>query len=365
MTRPLLFIAVRHVLRSLSWRDLATAALIILLMMALAPGGYIVVVLNQGVNPILDPSKHYLPIWLEGTLAFGLPLVLAVRVANFAVDAGQPAWRSYAFALLAAGAWEYCFHTVPIPGFPAQQFDTLGLAFMSTRTLLYGSTGLVIYAHWRAARHSARLVRKTELRSALDAQRLQTARLLALQARVDPQTLFDTLRRVGTLHTNGEVARSDALLADLIALLRAVLPQGTTMTSDVEREFEVVDAWLRIAGGLSDSASVVRLRVAETALHAPVAPMLVLPLLRAALDMPGGEGIAWQLGAHVLDGRLLVVVDAVPGDAAAARVAMTSAALVTLQERLFSLHGGMATLSLTRAPFGITMALPTGLVSAT
>ena len=68
------------------------------------------------------------------------------------------------------------------------------IAWYYMAILLQGGIGLVIYARWRAAQQSMRLVQANETQRARTAQRLQSARLLALQARVDPQLLFDCAR---------------------------------------------------------------------------------------------------------------------------------------------------------------------------
>ena len=62
---------------------------------------------------------------------------------------------------------------------------------------LQGGFGLSIYAYWRVTQRAMRRAQAGETERAYSEQRVQTARLLALQSRVEPQLLFDTLGRVG------------------------------------------------------------------------------------------------------------------------------------------------------------------------
>ena len=59
---------------------------------------------------------------------------------------------------------------------------------------------------------------------------LESARLLALRARVDPQLLFDTLGRVEAQLATGD-PRAEHELAELIALLRRLLDDTVAATA--------------------------------------------------------------------------------------------------------------------------------------
>ncbi len=347
---------IRHAWRDAGRRDLVLALLISVVPMLFGPhGGYFLVTFHEGVDPIFDPDKHYVRVFLEGIALLGLPMVFMVRVADLAIGDGVPRWLAYALALLAVGACAHLYNLVALPW-----KDTLPpgvVAWQYLNVLFDGGIGLVIYARWRAAQRAARLVQASETERARAAQRVQSARLLALQARVDPQLLFDTLGRVGTLQRHDQ-ASADALLTDLIALLRAMLPSGEATTSNVEREFAVVDAWLRVTRAASAAMPKVQLRVAPGAANGRLAPMLALPLLRAALDVAGAEAIAWRLGAESAAGRLLISLGAQDHMAVSVAAVLANADLAALRERLALLHGDDARLWVSGAPPTLALDLP-------
>jgi hypothetical protein len=143
------------------------------------------------------------------------------------------------------------------------------------------------------------------------------------------------------------------MLADLIALLRAMLPIGTTTTSTVEREFALAAAWLRVQSHLGAPVDV-EIVASPLAAKGGLAPMLVLPLLHEMLTLPGARSLAWRLSAEpVASGeaiprtpRLSVrLAPALPTAAVEGGAAATTAPLERLRERLAELHGATATIA--------------------
>ena len=126
--------------------------------------------------------------------------------------------------------------------------------------LFQGSLGMSIYAYWRVTQRTMRRAQAAETERVRNEQRVQTARLLALQSRVEPQMLFDALGASPSC-TIAEPQAADALLADLIALLRAMQPGGKSDNSTVEREFALVEAWLRVTRSAGHGAAPVQLRI--------------------------------------------------------------------------------------------------------
>ena len=301
---------------------------------------------------------------LTGTwMVTNLLMVYAVLVADAAFDDGVPPLRAYGVvvALLVLTiptldrlVFAFLLQTEPEPG-SGRTEGAAQLVWWSLAILYESGFGLSIYAYWRVTQRSMRQAQAAETERARSDQRVQTARLLALLSRVDPELLFDTLGRVGTLHAT-DPAASDALLADLIALLRAMQPRAGLDTSTVEREFGLVDAWLRVMRRADRAGAQVALQMSPDSARVGVAPMLVLPLLRGVLAVPTAAARPWTLRASTAGQRLLIRLEST-GDGDPAQ-ALGQVDLKALQERLAQIFGRLARLTLDAAPLALTLDLP-------
>lgn len=365
-SRPL-HALVRQAAHDFGWRDVAIAfGLIVVFLTFGNRGGYLLIPLSEGNHhPIFDPAKTYLKTFLlTGLLGRTLPLVFAMRVAELAIADGARPWRAYLAALLATTAFTLAFTeaVVRLPIGPVNRAaQHIGRPLWTTLTFVtQAGTAVVVYALWRASQRATERIRVSEAARARDLQRLQSAELLALQARVDPQLLFDTLGRVGTLWRLDPLA-AETLLTDLIALLRAMLPRLGSIGSTVEREFAVVEAWLRVARALAsstDTVANVRTAISADAAHASLAPMLALPLLRAVLEVPGNGRHAWRLEAQAAGGRLMIALDAPSAAREDVVAALARAQLGPLRERLALLHRDAARLWVGHTPPLLSLDLP-------
>jgi LytS/YehU family sensor histidine kinase len=221
--------------------------------------------------------------------------------------------------------------------------------------LFQGGLGTSIYAYWRVTQQSIRRAQAAETERLRNEQRVQTARLLALQARVEPEMLFDSLGRVAVLHVH-EPQAADALLGDLIALLRAMQPRQTTDNSTVEREFALVEAWIRVGRSARQGTPRVRLQMSPDCRSLAIAPMLLLPLLRAALASGRAAEPEWVLGAHASGARLIVTLQSTAGMDTAGLA--DSLEIAAVQERLSRLFGRSARLSVLPDASCVTVDLP-------
>jgi hypothetical protein len=222
--------------------------------------------------------------------------------------------------------------------------------------LYQGAFGLSIYGYWRVTQRAMRQAHAAETEHVRNEQRLQTARLLALQSRVEPQMLFDALGRVGELH-GGDPQAADALLADMIALLRAMQPGAKTDTSTVEREFALVEAWLRVTRSVRHEDARVQLQMTPEAPSVGIAPMLVLPLVRAVLALPRAGACEWLLNARAAGPRVVITLQAA-AEASNAPPALADVDLSSLGDRLAQLFGQSAQLTLSPRPPSVTLDLP-------
>ena len=117
---------------------------------------------------------------------------------------------------------------------------------------------------------------------------LLQARFAAMQAHVEPEFLFDTLRDFEQLY-NTSPQRAAALIDALIAYLRLALPglrgDGQAFMSTLGAEIELVSAWLEVMG-IRGEAPVLVLEVAPGLKSTPFSPMLLLPLIQSLVRRP-------------------------------------------------------------------------------
>jgi Putative regulator of cell autolysis len=284
-------------------------------------------------------------------------IIYCVLVADEAFNDGVPALRAFGLALLAMSTfvpvvrWNLAgLMGWPRMGAPSMLFGALSILFQ-------GGLALSIYAYWRVTQRAIRQAQAAETERARNEQRVQAAKLLALQSRVEPQMLFDALGRIGALHVR-EPHAADALLADLIALLRAMLPGARADNSTVEREFALVDAWLRVTRNSAHDAARVQLRMAPGAQSIGMAPMLMLPLLRTVLALPDAAQCEWTLSAEAAGDRLIVTLQANADPGAETADLLASANVSSLHDRLTALFGRFARLTVSAMPPTLTLDLP-------
>ncbi|HTF15814.1 MAG TPA: histidine kinase [Burkholderiales bacterium] len=142
---------------------------------------------------------------------------------------------------------------------------------------------IALYAMFEAKRRASGELHGVRV-AALAAERsLVEGDLRAMQARVDPDLLFDTLLAVDRGYAKSVRTGEDALDA-VIGFLRAALPADSSATSSVGRELEHVGAYLAVMELLSETKPDVEMSAEPAARAAPMPAMLMLPLVRWALD---------------------------------------------------------------------------------
>lgn len=334
-----------------SWRALgvrhAAAALALALVNAVFASG---ITLTKSFGLI-----EYLPAFAVRCALSGVGLMLALTAADHLVDHGAPRLRCFGFAaaIAAIGASVTSWYLVQVFGWPnwfpmgtQMAVQRTQMAFEAINGLIYNGLGTVAYLHWRDTQAAMRLLHHSELRRAHDLRRLQQTRLLALQAHVDPELLFVALRHIGAL-LRTEAGAADVLLSELISLLRALMPADHAAASTVEREFTLAASYLRVAAGAAAGLPV-HVSVSPEAAGARLAPMLLLPLLKAAIAAHKGNLPRWQLLADTASGRLRITLSALADTSAS--FAADSPELAQLRDRLTELHGAHATLAIDAGP---------------
>lgn len=297
-------------------------------------------------------------------LQFGLPWVLGMRLADAAVTLGARPWPLYTAVGLgvpAAGVWLFGPLLAPLLGTDPGWRLINDLWLQSGITVLLG-LGTAVVAHWRVGELAQQRFRDAEAQRLQREQQLHAARLLALQARVEPALLFTVLHAVRA-RAEHDGPGAEALLADLIALLRSLLPAARARHSTLGRELALVQAQAQVlaAAGAGPGAGAAQAlpplhgEPGAAALEAEFSPLVLPGLLRLLAGLhPGGH---WRLTAPaavpetaeaplVLDVELADAPPQADSPAADLGTADVAARVQALVEQLRSVHGPTATLEL-------------------
>ena len=180
-----------------------------------------------------------------------------------------------------------------------------------------------------AALHAAQLAQVELKRKALE------SKLQLMQAQVEPEFLFNTLKRVGDLYENNP-SSADRMLDNLIVYLRAVLPQMRTSSSTLGREVQLARAYLEIERIRLNDRLDFAFNVPQELGFAAFPPMMLLPLIEA-VAMRAREGSDYE-GALRMEAcakeRTLAITLAQTGSARPA-----ADAIENIRGRLAALYG--------------------------
>jgi hypothetical protein len=191
---------------------------------------------------------------------------------------------------------------------------------------LYSATfslamALLFFAHLQRGRaHEAAAARLAVAQEAQRELRRRTAeaQLKALQARIDPQLLFDMLDEVRRCYES-DAQRAEHVLDELVAFLRAALPRLRGASSSVSRESELARAYVRLHTSFAATDVCLVLDISPDTADARFPPGVLVPLLDDALRFRSGpcELTASRNGA---DCRIVMKLPARPSDATVDRV---------------------------------------------
>ena len=293
------------------------------------------------------PTWHWQASLLIESLVIA-SVMLAVLVADEAVSRGARRWTSYLFAvaagcLLAAWAqWELhlLFAWVGLEAY-TQPLRIFLSAF------LYSTLACFVYVNLRTARLAADRMRAAELARAKSRRRTFDSRLQAMQARVEPQFLFNTLAQVRELYER-DAAVGGRMLDDLIAYLRAALPHLRESSSTLGQEIALARAYLDIMRVRLGDRLDFFIDVPEAANGARMPPMMLLPLIDHALvyGLQRGEAHGTiRITTEARGGRLRLAIT----DSGVAFLPGAHAdKLESISERLHALYGDDARFELER-----------------
>jgi len=196
----------------------------------------------------------------------------------------------------------------------AQSLHSYAFAFVLIMALLF-------FAHLQ--RSSAAEEAAARLATAQAAQhearrRLGQARLQAMQARIDPQLLFDMLDAVRRAYQI-DAAHAERLLDELASFLRLALVRLRSKSSSVVHEVQLVSAYTRLRMLAGAASFDVRLEIPEDVAAARFPPGVLVPLLEQAVGVGAGS-CALVASRSATECMLVLTLPARPLDAVVAHV---------------------------------------------
>ncbi len=226
--------------------------------------------------------------------------------------------------------------------------------------IMTGAATLFLYSRDKALRAEAAAAEEKARAEAIARQALQ-AQLQLLQAQIEPHMLFNTLANLQGL-IGIDPARAQHMLDQLIDYLRASLASSRNEATTLGQEFALLDAYLGLMAVRMGARLRYTLDLPPQLRGAPVAPMLLQPLVENAIihglepKVDGGQVAV----SAAQDGEFLVVSvsDTGLGLDAPSSKAGTRLGLANTRERLQALFGAQATLVLEpNPPHGATARL--------
>jgi LytS/YehU family sensor histidine kinase len=276
---------------------------------------------------------------------------------------------AYAVAVVAAAVSASIVRWYLTPALGGQNWfdDDVPLAVQRTEMLFNAilqmvqtGFGTAAWLHLREREATSRRLQASELRRAKAEQHMQETQLRALQARVDPELLFGALQRVGELAGANANERADRLLDEPIALLRLLVPSGSSAgnrtVATVEQELATAVAYLRVDDACAGASREVDVTIAADTAARLLPPMLVLPIARAIARREGAVRTPLRIRARCAAGRLSLDFRR---DDAGAEPLVDGNDLAELRRRLDETFGsGAASAVATDSPATLAVELP-------
>jgi hypothetical protein len=217
------------------------------------------------------------------------------------------------------------------------------LAFRFSATAGWSLLIVVFYAMLQASNRAAEHLHAARVAALAAERRMVEGELRAMQGRVDPQLLFDTLLRVEQAYAHDVDAGQEALDA-LIRFLRAALPADPAARTTLAGERELTEAYLGLVASRADSRPRVNISVAPEANTLAMPAMLLLPLVRWALDDRSATRLEISARRHADALEVSVRSDSRAG------APVGEAHIAGVRERLARLFAGEATLDVSESP---------------
>ena len=177
-------------------------------------------------------------------------------------------------------------------------------------------------------------------------RQVSEAKMQMMQAQVEPHFLFNTLASIDHL-IETDPTRASTMQKNLIAYLRAAVPQMRENATDLGREVDLVRAYLEILKVRMEERLQVSFAVPNGLRSADFPPMMLQSLVENAIKHgiePKAEGGRLEVGAEIVHGDLKVsVADTGLGfSPGGASTSGTGVGLTNIRERLKLLYGERA-----------------------
>jgi len=293
--------------------------------------------------------------------AFGL--IICIVVADRVTDAEKRQPVPYVLAVVVSGALVIPLLTaIAMATSPeAAQQDKHFLLWSPLHDffewLILAGAAIFVYTDRRRARIARERMHAAELERARTAKRTLESRLQAMQARVEPTFLFNTLSQVRDLY-RADVAHGERMLDELIAYLRAAMPKMRDTSSTIGQEIELVRAYLGIVSVRLCERLVFQIeRIDQRIADARMPPMMLLPLVDHAI----AHGLAASQATRTLrihtgiaEGKIRLEI----ADSGVGFLPETERdAIAGIRERLAALYGDAARLELRRIDATVSTAM--------
>ena len=352
------------VLRGTTWRYVAWTALLGLLTLVIK------MTVTHAIGPFLAKSWPARLEMLATDAVFAqmeaFSFLGCVLVADRAVLLGAARVRAYVLAVVVASVFFAAVDT-SVRFYFTDFFEGAAPYWKPVHTvsnlmwaLVLGGFATFVYADLKRNRESAARLQAATLRRTQAARDVLQTRLQAMQARVEPQFLFDTLDRIGEIYDR-DPAKGQRTIDDLIVYLRTAMPQMNSSNSTLAREIDLVRTYVAIVAACSGDRVRLAIEGDDDWVHVAFPPMLLLPLVEHAIAsgrLTRPEDGALSLRTAKVNGTLEVTVG---HGGNAFSVDETSDAIRRVREHLQTLFDDEARLSLRkRADHGteIVMEIP-------
>jgi len=321
---------------------------------------------------VIAANHHDLGGWIvrllgayTGLLVMAAPmLIVIVATANLGPQRGPKRIAALAAAVILSTGIGVLLRTSAADYFKFgsgwSRFSTYML-YVWPRYVVLGGMLTVVGEFYRRELASTRAMLEAETDRAALEREMAEARLQVLQAQVEPHFLFNTLANVRRLYDKDRGA-GRAMLDNLMRYLKVALPRMRQNESTLERDSELIEAFLRIQQIRMGPRLAFSIDIPARLRAHVVPPMMLLTLTENAIKhglnpSPGGGHV--RVAARAEGDRLLLsVADTGVGFAPGSGA---GTGLANIRARLVSQFGSSAGLVLENNDLGgatATIALP-------
>ena len=356
-----------------AWRGITPAQVAMTYALGLAHSFYLQIVFTPSEASVLFSNPSILLQVLGPDQIDAFAMLLTFVVADRVTGKDPNRRGAYALAVVAgaiAGAilgslvhqwqgrfvWEFGPNTMADDGstIVLLRLDYTLWAFFEMTTL--GGAIVWLINDRRRARRARERMQRAELDRIAAAKRTVESELQAMQARVEPQFLFNTLAQVRDLY-DADKARSGLMLDELIAYLRAAMPKMRHTSSTVAQEIELVRAYMGVVRLRLGERLAFEIETPEQVADARMPPMTLLPLVDHAiahgLGQPQATG-SIRIRTGIADGKVRLEI----ADSGVGFLPETEGDTIEgIRERLAALYGDAARLELRRIDATVSTAV--------